>query len=92
MLDTLEFILKIVFFVLSFIWIGRIMILRTDKQIVINPVLIGIGAILAIFPQYNSYIEVIGISMQSIRIVLYCIYSLVVIFGIYTTNQKNGIF
>ncbi|MDK2561942.1 hypothetical protein QOZ84_00145 [Romboutsia sedimentorum] len=92
MLDTLELILKIVFFVLSFIWIGRIMILRTDKQIVINPVLIGIGAILAVFPQYNSYIEVIGISMQSIRVVLYCIYSLVVIFGIYTTNQKNGIF
>lgn len=92
MLDTLEFILKIVFFILSVIWIGRIMILRTDKQIVINPVLIGIGAILAIFPPSNSHIEIIGINMQSIRITLYCIYSLVVIFGIYATNQKNGIF
>jgi hypothetical protein len=92
MLDTLEFIFKIVFFILSVIWIGRIMILRTDKQIVINPVLIGIGAILAVFPQSNSYIEIIGIGMQNIRIVLYGIYSLVVIFGIYATNQKNGIF
>ena len=37
MLDTLEFVLRILFFALSITWAGKIMILRTDKQIVINP-------------------------------------------------------
>ena len=36
MLDTLEFVLRILFFTLSIMWAGKIMILRTDKQIVIK--------------------------------------------------------
>ena len=92
MLDAVEFILKILFLMLSIVWIGKIMILRTDKQIVINPLLIGIAALLAVLPQSNSNIEVIGISIQNIRIALYFIYSGVVILGVYATNQKNGIF
>jgi hypothetical protein len=92
MLDTVEFILKILFLMLSIVWIGKIMILRTDKQIVINPLLIGIAALLAVLPQSNSNMELIGISIQNIRIALYFIYSVVVILGVYATNQKNGIF
>ena len=92
MLDTVEFILKILFLMLSIVWIGKIMILRTDKQIVINPLLIGIAALLAVLPRSNSDMELIGINMQNIRIVLYFIYSVVVILGVYATNQKNGIF
>jgi hypothetical protein len=92
MLDTVEFILKILFLMLSIVWIGKIMILRTDKQIVINPLLIGIAALLAVLPQSNSNMEIIGISIQNIRIALCFIYSVVVILGVYATNQKNGIF
>lgn len=92
MLDIVEFILKILFLMLSIVWIGKIMILRTDKQIVINPLLIGIAALLAILPQSNSNMELIGISIQNIRIALYFMYSVVVILGVYATNQKNGIF
>jgi hypothetical protein len=92
MLGTVEFILKILFLILSIVWIGKIMILRTDKQIVINPLLIGMAALLAVLPQSNSNMELISISIQDIRIVLYIMYSGVVILGVYATNQKNGIF
>ena len=92
MLDTIEFMLKILFFVLSMIWIGKIMILRTDKQIVINPLLIAISSILVILPQSHDGIELVGMSIQNIRITLYCIYAVIVITGIYATTRKNGIF
>jgi hypothetical protein len=92
MLGAVEFILKILFLMLSIVWIGKIMILRTDKQIVINPLLIGMAALLAVLPQSNSNMELIGISIQDIRIALYLMYSGVVILGVYATNQKNGIF
>ena len=92
MLNTLEFILKVLFFVLSIIWAGKIMILRTDKQIVINPLLIIISSLLVILPSSKEGIEIIGISVQNIKITLYCIYLVIVILGIYTTNKKHGIF
>ena len=92
MLNTLEFILRILFFVLSMVWAGKIMILRTDKQIVINPLLIIISSLLVILPSSKEGIEIIGISIQNIKITLYCIYLVIVILGIYTTNKKHGIF
>lgn len=92
MINDLEFILKTVFIILTVIWIGKILILRTDKQIVINPLLIGISAILAIIPNSKEGLGFLGFSIESIRIGLYSIYSLIVLFGIYTTNRKNGIF
>ena len=92
MLNTLEFILKVLFFVLSIIWAGKIMILRTDKQIIINPLLIIISSLLVILPSSKEGIEIIGISVQNIKITLYCIYLVIVILGIYATNKKHGIF
>ena len=92
MLDTLEFVLRILFFILSIIWAGKIMILRTDKQIVINPLLIIISSLLVILPPANKVIELLGMSIQNIKITLYCIYLVIVVIGIYATNKKNGIF
>ena len=86
MIDNIEFILKIVFIVLSIVWAARILVLRSDKQIVINPLLIVIGAILSVLPD-NDY-NVGFINMIYIRIALYILYILVILFGIYTTNQK----
>ncbi|MEF9990618.1 MAG: hypothetical protein RRZ84_03735 [Romboutsia sp.] len=90
MSDSIEIILEVLFFILSIIWIGKILILRSDKQIVINPVLIGISSLLVILP--NDSITLLGFEIQHIKIMLYAIYCMVVLFGIYTTNQKNGIF
>lgn len=92
MLDDLEFILKILFFILSVIWVGKIMILRTDKQIVINPLLIIISALLVVIPQSDANIEILNIGIKNIRITLYCVYIVIAMLGIYSTNQKNGIF
>ncbi len=92
MLDTLEFILRILFFTLSIAWAGRIMILRSDKQIVINPLLIIISSLLVVLPSSNEGIEIIGISVQNIKITLYCVYLVIIILGIYATNKKHGIF
>ena len=92
MLDTLEFVLRILFFILSIIWAGKIMILRTDKQIVINPLLIIISSLLVILPPANKGIELLGMSIDNIKITLYCIYLVIVVIGIYATNKKNGIF
>ena len=92
MLNTLEFILKVLFFVLSIIWAGKIMILRTDKQIVINPLLIIISSLLVILPSSKEGIELLGVSVQNIKITLYCIYVVIIVLGIYSTNKKHGIF
>lgn len=92
MLDTLELILRVLFFVLSITWAGKIMILRTDKQIVINPLIIIISSLLVMLPSSNEGIELLGISVQNIKITLYCVYLVIVVLGIYATNRKNGIF
>lgn len=92
MLDTLEFILRVLFFTLSIIWAGRIMILRTDKQIIINPLLIIISSLLVLLPSSNEGIRLLGMSIQNIKITLYCIYLVIVLLGIYSTNKKNGLF
>ncbi len=54
MLETIDFALKIAFFVLTFLWAGKILIFRSDKQIVINPIVMLIAAILAILPPSSS--------------------------------------
>lgn len=92
MLDNLEIIFKVIFFILSFVWVGKIMILRNDKQIVINPLLISIAAILVVLPEEGSNIELFGIGMQSLRTLLYFIYILVVLFGLYCIKRKDGVF
>lgn len=92
MLDTIEFLLKILFFILSIVWVCKIMILRTDKQIVINPILILISSLIVIVPESSEAIKLFGISTEIIKITLYSLYSLVVLIGIYVTKRKNGIF
>lgn len=87
MLNTIEIILKILFFILSFVWAGKIMILRSDKQIVINPLLISISAILALLPD-----AIFGINLQFVNITLYLIYVVIILFGLYCMKRKNGVF
>ena len=87
MLNTAETILKILFFILSFIWAGKIMVLRSDKQIVINPLLISISAILVLLPDATFINDIFGISLQSVRITLYLVYILIVLFGLYCIKR-----
>jgi len=86
MIHSIEFVLKIAFFVLSVIWARKILILRSDKQIVVNPLIITIGAILAVLPDYIGFID---IDMIYIRIALYVVYVLVILFGIYNIDRND---
>lgn len=90
MLEMLESSLRLLFFILSFIWAGRIMILRTDKQIIINPLLILISSALLMIPE-GSY-EIFTISVQTIKIALYSAYILIILFGLLSTNKKENLF
>lgn len=92
MLNNIEFIVKITFIVSTIVWAGKILVLRTDKQIVINPLLLVISSILVILPKSNENTEILGLSIEAVRIGLYAIYTLVVVFGVYSTKRKNGIF
>ncbi len=90
MLDILEPSLRLLFFILSFVWAGRIMILRTDKQIIINPLLIIISSALLMLP--TSSTEIFGIEIQTIKITLYILYIFIVVFGLFSTNKKDSFF
>ena len=86
MIHSIEFVLKIAFLVLSAIWARKILILRSDKQIVVNPLIITIGAILAVLPDDIGFIY---IDMIYIRIALYVVYVLVILFGIYNIDRND---
>ena len=86
MIHSIEFVLKIAFLVLSAIWARKILILRSDKQIVVNPLIITIGAILAVLPDDIRFID---IDMIYIRITLYVVYVLVILFGIYNIDRND---
>jgi hypothetical protein len=86
MIHSIEFVLKIAFLVLSAIWARKILILRSDKQIVVNPLIITIGAILAVLPDDIGFIN---INMIYIRIALYVVYVLVILFGIYNIDRND---
>jgi len=86
MIHSIEFVLKIAFLVLSVIWARKILILRSDKQIVVNPLIITIGAILAVLPDDIGFID---IDMIYIRITLYVLYVLVILFGIYNIDRND---
>ena len=87
MIDTMEFILKVGFLILTVIWIGKIMILRTDKQIVINPLLIGISSLLVVLPD-SSILFISYSTVKIIKICLFAMYCLIVVFGIYSTSKN----
>lgn len=90
MLDNLEFIFKIIFFILSIMWAGNILLFRSERQVIINPLLIIIASLLIILPDSN--IELFGADCIDIKNTLYVCYSLIVVWGIIITRTKSDIF
>lgn len=90
MLNNLEFIFKVAFIVLSFMWVGNIVLFRSERQIIINPILIIVASILVVLP--NENIELFGVTCNEIRDTLYSIYCIVVVWGIIITRKKSDIF
>ena len=92
MIETVDFVLKIAFFVLTFLWAGKILIFRSDKQIVINPIVMLIAAILALLPPSSSAKLIFGFEVIKIRIVLYAIHCLIILFGLFSMRKREAIF
>lgn len=90
MLDIIETILKLIFFIITLVWIHKIMIRRSDEQVVINPVIIFISCLLISLPSSEKYL--FGIHVQTLRIILYILYVIVVSVGILILKRKNKIF
>lgn len=84
MFDNFEFIFKIVFFCLSIAWIGNIMLLNSERQILINPLLLLICSLIIVIPRDAK--EVFGFEADNVRVFLYVFYCLVVCVGLLITR------
>lgn len=90
MLDNFQFIFKVMFFVLSLMWAGNILLFRSERQIIVNPVLFIIASVLVVLPDQN--ILVFGMGANDIRNTLYICYCLIVIWGLIITRRKTDLF
>ena len=59
MTESIEAIYKILFLVFSVMWIGNILLFRSERQIIINPILILISSLLAI--SFNNPVTSAGV-------------------------------
>ena len=88
----LEPMLKVILFIVSYMWAKKIMYFRNDRQIVVNPILILLAATLILLPSEIHTPELFGISTQTIRIALYLIYISIASFGLFALKTKDVIF
>ena len=90
MFNDFEFIFKIIFFCLSIAWIGNILLLNSERQILINPILMLIASLIIVMPSDAK--EVFGFETNSVRTFLYIFYFAVIIIGLFLTKGKKGKF
>ena len=91
MIENVESIYKILFLAFSIIWAGNILLFRSERQIIINPVLIIIAAVLVFLP--NKNIELFGIiESDEMKSTIYIAYYLLVIWGLIITRRKTDLF
>ena len=88
MFDNFEFIFKIVFLCLSIVWIGNILLLTSERQILINPLLILIASLIIVMP--NDAKEVFGFEADNVKMFLYIFYYVVILVGTTLTRGKKG--
>lgn len=88
-MNNMEFIFKILFLVFSVMWAGNILLFRSERQIIINPVLIIIASILVVLPDTK---EIFSIDVEEAKSTLYISYCLVVVWGLIITRRKTDLF
>ena len=92
MFSSFEFIFKIVFFCLSIAWIGNILLLNSERQILINPLLIQVKWKIyywrIVIPSDAK--EVFGFEVDSVKTFLYGFYCVVIMVGLPLTKGKKG--
>lgn len=88
-MNNMEFIYKILFLVFSIMWAGNILLFRSERQIIINPVLIIIAAVLVVLPDVKEFL---GKDIEEAKSTLYIIYYVVVVWGLIITRRKTDLF
>lgn len=88
-MSNLELIYKVLFLVFSIMWAGNILLFRSERQIIINPLLIIIAAILVVLPDTK---EIFSIDVEEAKSTLYIIYYMVVVWGLIITRRKTDLF
>lgn len=88
-INNMELIYKILFLVFSIMWAGNILLFRSERQIIINPLLIIIAAILVVLPDTK---EIFSIDVGEAKSTLYIIYYMVVVWGLIITRRKTDLF
>lgn len=88
-MNSMELIYKVLFFIFSITWAGNILLFRSEKQIIINPVLIIIASILVVLPNTK---EAFGLDIEEAKATLYIIYYMVVAWGLIITRRKTDLF
>ena len=88
-MNNMESIYKILFLVFSIMWTGNILLFRSERQIIINPILIIVAAILVVLPETGEFF---GINVEESKSTLYIIYCLVVVWGLIITRRKTDLF
>lgn len=81
----MELICKVLFLVFSIMWAGNILLFRSERQMIINPVLIIIASILVVLPNTK---EIFGMNVEELKLTLYIIYYIVVVWGLIITRRK----
>lgn len=88
-MNNIELIYKVLFLVFSVMWAGNILLFRTERQIIINPLLIIIAAILVVLTDIK---EIFSINIENAKTNLYITYYMVVIWGLIITRRKIDLF
>ena len=88
-MNNMEFIYKVLFLVFSIMWAGNILLFRSERQMIINPLLIIIAAILVVLPDTK---EIFNIDVEEAKSTLYIIYYIVVVWGLIITRRKTDLF
>ena len=88
-MDNIESIYKILFLVFSIMWAGNILLFRSERQVIINPILIIVAAVLIFLPNANEFL---GMDVEEVKSTLYISYCIVVIWGLIITRRKTDLF
>lgn len=89
MTESIEAIYKILFLVFSVMWTGNILLFRSERQIIINPILILISSLLVFLPNTGGVL--FGFDIEDIKSTLYVAYYLIVVWGIIITRRKTDL-
>ena len=89
-MNDIEPIYKILFLIFSLMWSGHILLFRSERQVIINPIIIIIASVLVFLPSTNEII--FGMEVDELKSTLYIAYYLIVVWGLIITRRKTDLF